>query len=335
MEDEHVYLVAVECAMGRLADRLGHAGHSAACNRLSENKATGLMYQLFSAVQYMHDMCICHRDLKVDNLLLSSEGGSGSGAGAIEECTLKVTGFEFARKFKPSEILRGEVGTLAYMAPEVLAGAYSHQCDMWSCGVIMYRMLCGRLPVRGETARELRIEVQRGLGLHNFEHVFNTCGLSEDAQQLLKSLLKSTACFRPSAIEALGQAWLSACAVEQEQRLINHMKLSGKAMKETLSLKLGTDCDCWSQSTAGSGGDVLSPPDTDRSHGSYQARRPLQLNDNVLVAHNEDFSIGSLEMEGLDGGILSLKHSTSTGKTALLGRSPCRLDGRLPALVRL
>jgi serine/threonine protein kinase len=125
--------------------------------------------------------------------------------GPIEQNIVKVSGFEFAREFSPNEILIGEVGNPSYMAPEVLAGAHSNLADIWSCGVVMYRLCSGYLPFGENSTGGLRKAVQRGM--------FSTsspewAGSSESAKGLIQSLMKMTACFRPTAACALEHNWL-------------------------------------------------------------------------------------------------------------------------------
>ena len=54
---------------------------------------------------------------------------------------------------KPNEKLTALVGTPYYIAPEVIKGTYNEKCDVWSCGVIMYLLLCGCPPFIGTTEK--------------------------------------------------------------------------------------------------------------------------------------------------------------------------------------
>jgi calcium-dependent protein kinase len=47
------------------------------------------------------------------------------------------------------------VGTPSYLAPEVVKGNYDHQCDIWSCGIIMYLLLCGSPPFLGHNEKDI------------------------------------------------------------------------------------------------------------------------------------------------------------------------------------
>lgn len=111
------------------------------------------MKQVLAAVSYCHSKHIVHRDLKPENLLLESEG-----QGAI-----KVIDFGTSQVFDPSSKMHQTYGTPYYIAPEILAGEYTEKCDIWSCGVILYILLCGRPPFDGENDDEILENVSKGV----------------------------------------------------------------------------------------------------------------------------------------------------------------------------
>jgi calcium-dependent protein kinase len=88
------------------------------------------------AVAYCHAKNIVHRDLKPENLLLQSEGSDDS-------AVIKVIDFGTSAKVDPNKKMKKTFGTPYYIAPEVLLASYDRKCDIWSCGVIMYILLCG------------------------------------------------------------------------------------------------------------------------------------------------------------------------------------------------
>ena len=86
------------------------------------------MKQILQAVNYLHSHGICHRDLKPENILFSS----------IEtKSQLKIIDYGISKVLNEiDQIMKGEVVTLYYMAPEVIKGNYNEKCNVWPWGVI-------------------------------------------------------------------------------------------------------------------------------------------------------------------------------------------------------
>lgn len=104
--------------------------------KLSEAEACKLFQDLIDGVEYLHSQNIVHRDLKPENLLLDSERN------------LKITDFGLSTVYSNENLLTTPCGTPSYAPPEMLKGEEYHGLlsDIWSCGVILFAMLCGYLP---------------------------------------------------------------------------------------------------------------------------------------------------------------------------------------------
>ena len=99
------------------------------------------MKQILTGVLYLHKNKIVHRDLKPENMLYDTESK-----------LVKISDFGTAVELtNPNKKLSEIIGSPLYIAPEVLAGRYNAQCDTWSCGIILYVMLCGSPPFSGRT----------------------------------------------------------------------------------------------------------------------------------------------------------------------------------------
>lgn len=121
---------------------------------LTEEEAANIMKQLLSAVVYCHSKQVVHRDLKPENLLLESKD---------QGARIKVIDFGTSQIFNPLKKMTMKIGTPYYIAPEVLSQSYTEQCDVWSCGVILYILLCGYPPFVGKNEVDIMNKIKKGV----------------------------------------------------------------------------------------------------------------------------------------------------------------------------
>ncbi|KAJ2158021.1 hypothetical protein GGF46_004073, partial [Coemansia sp. RSA 552] len=140
--------------------------------RLHETEARVLFRQIVSAMDYTHRNCIVHRDLKVESVMLDSDG------------RIRIIGFGFTSTFEPSKQLGTFCGSPFYAAPEMVDGIKytGPEVDIWSMGVILYFMLCGRTPFEGESIKVIYDKISRG------KYTIPQ-SLDKDAQNLLQRML--------------------------------------------------------------------------------------------------------------------------------------------------
>jgi len=113
---------------------------------LDEDEARFFFHQLINAVEHIHNALVAHRDLKLENTLLSYLDVDGE-----MFPTLKICDFGFANYFEADAILFTNLGTPPYMSPEVIRsndGYSGIAADVWSCGVFLYAMLMGTFPFK-------------------------------------------------------------------------------------------------------------------------------------------------------------------------------------------
>jgi len=114
-------------------------------DKLTETKIKFIFKQIVAAIEYCHYNNIMHRDLKPENILLNV-----CEDGYISE--LKVADFGMAREIN-QKVSRCDVfGSPGYKAPEGLKGKikYDQKVDSWSLGIILYNLVCGGMPFKGD-----------------------------------------------------------------------------------------------------------------------------------------------------------------------------------------
>eukprot|EP00930_Biecheleria_cincta_P055316 TRINITY_DN41645_c0_g1_i1.p1 TRINITY_DN41645_c0_g1~~TRINITY_DN41645_c0_g1_i1.p1 ORF type:complete len:484 (+),score=101.28 TRINITY_DN41645_c0_g1_i1:61-1512(+) len=194
---QYIYLIMELCTGGELFDRIVEANH------FTETQAAIIMKQMISSIYYLHSNHICHRDLKPENFLFQTKT-------EIETDLLKLIDFGLATRYTQGQVLHTKSGTPYYVAPEVLRGSYNEACDLWSCGVIMFVLLCGYPPFHADTDREILSLVGRG------EVKFDPTDwrdVSQDAKNLIRLLVeKDYQKKRYTAEQALGHVWISKMA---------------------------------------------------------------------------------------------------------------------------
>lgn len=120
--------------------------------RVCEATARALFLQILKGLDYIHSQGILHRDIKLDNILIDSQN------------RVKICDFGISRLVVPGHRMTEQSGTPAFMAPEILKnqGYSGFASDYWSLGVVLYALLTGTLPFRGNCAAELNENIKRG-----------------------------------------------------------------------------------------------------------------------------------------------------------------------------
>ncbi len=138
-ENSETYFIVLEYMQGKdLFDYIQKRGFS-----LPEQRVQDLIYQIALGVKYMHEFGIVHRDLKLENIMMSDSS---------DNAVPKIVDFGLAKIIGPSNTASEPFGTLGYVAPEVLKKQpYTFSCDVWSLGCIVYALLSGSLPFDHES----------------------------------------------------------------------------------------------------------------------------------------------------------------------------------------
>jgi calcium-dependent protein kinase len=192
----HIHMVMELCTGGELFQRIVEE------ECFSERQAAAIMQQVMSGLHYIHRKCVCHRDIKPENFLLCVPGKRWC---PVEQCVIKIIDFGVAKRFEEGQSMTTSVGTPFYVSPQVLAGCYTQSCDLWSCGVLTYILLCGYPPFSGDTETELIPRIKAGA--YDFPDE-DWAAVSLDAKDLIRKLIMMDETARLTAEQAMCHTWI-------------------------------------------------------------------------------------------------------------------------------
>jgi len=195
---ECLHVVVMERCVDSLANRQ-HTFPSLGCSEISR-----IFREMTIGLAHVHACTIVHRDVKPANYLLGGPEGK----------TLKLCDFGLSAELPQSHELKGFVGTLPYMSPEVVEGkvGYDFKTDIWSLGASMHVVLLGRYPYlpKNPTRERMTQSIISGIPTLAFTDVngFVPEGLPDGAVALVREVLRRNAKSRFSAEEVLRLAFL-------------------------------------------------------------------------------------------------------------------------------
>ncbi|CAK91222.1 unnamed protein product (macronuclear) [Paramecium tetraurelia] len=229
-DERYYYLITEYLSGGELFDRIQQR------NNLNESMAANYMKQILNAVNYCHHRNIVHRDLKPENILFDQRGS---------DQILKIIDFGTAKQILSNTQLKQKTGTPYFIAPEVIDQNYNSKCDVWSCGVILYIMMCGKPPFKGNNLEELYRNIKNGYVDFTGSEWYD---VSQDAKSFISKLLVVDPAKRMSAEQALKDTWIvsnkkvekiNAQNLENLSQFHNNSKLSS-AILQLISTQIMT-----------------------------------------------------------------------------------------------
>ncbi|CAN8098106.1 unnamed protein product [Discula destructiva] len=160
--------------------------------KLKEKQARKFSRQIASALDYCHRNSIVHRDLKIENILISKAGD------------IKIIDFGLSNLFAPHSHLKTFCGSLYFAAPELLqAKAYTGpEVDVWSFGIVLYVLVCGKVPFDDQSMPALHAKIKKGL-------VDYPNWLSSECKSLLSRMLVTDPKQRATMAEVLYHPWMN------------------------------------------------------------------------------------------------------------------------------
>ncbi|KAI0922430.1 hypothetical protein AcV7_005966 [Taiwanofungus camphoratus] len=181
----HYYMVFEYVNGGQMLDYIISHG------RLRERVARKFARQIGSALDYCHKNNVVHRDLKIENILISQTGN------------IKIIDFGLSNLYDPAQHLSTFCGSLYFAAPELLnAKVYTGpEVDVWSFGVVLYVLVCGKVPFDDQSMPALHAKIKRGL-------VEYPVWLSAECKHLLTRMLVTNPGARAPLSEVLSHPWM-------------------------------------------------------------------------------------------------------------------------------
>ena len=231
-DKENFYIVSEYCDEGDLLGKMEKLG------KLNQIVVKLLMDQILNAIAYLHSNRIFHGDIKLENVMLyktslresrrfsrinkdlnrskklqndietsfnKKKFVSKKSFNYIEDMNdyeVKLIDFGCSKYLvtKKDNKLTGIVGTSIYCSPEVIDNLYDEKSDEWSCGILMYILLCGEPPFQGETEEEIFANIKKGKYSFSKPEFSN---VSDNCKDLIRKLLEPNKKNRIKASEAL------------------------------------------------------------------------------------------------------------------------------------
>ena len=172
-EDDGKYFIVMEYVEGRTLKSLIKKRGA-----LTLSETIDIMLQVTSGLICAHDSYIIHRDIKPQNILILDDG------------QVKITDFGIAMALNSNELTQTNsvMGSVHYLPPEQANGTGSTvQSDIYSAGILMYELLVGKLPFKGENAVEIAIKQMK-------DKIPSVCQINPDIPQSVENvILRATA----------------------------------------------------------------------------------------------------------------------------------------------
>ena len=193
------------------------------CHRqLSERVARKFFRQLLSAVDYLHEAGIVHRDLKIENVMVEEETGN-----------IKLIDFGLSNFYDPQHLLTTYCGSLYFAAPELLHGRpyCGPEIDVWSLGVILYVMVTGQVPFDDPNVARLHEKIKTG-------RVEYPQSVGKPLRSLLERMLTVEPRRRANLTEVMNHPWVTESGAKPMPYTPALGKLSESALNEQVIERL-------------------------------------------------------------------------------------------------
>lgn len=202
-DEENFYVIMEPCRGGDLQD---YVKCLEPMDAITYERWVGkVMQHTLSAIAYCHARAVIHKDLKPENVMLSTPKNT-----PIQDMHVVVVDFGLSEMFShPTDRSSVISGTPPYMAPEVWQGSFGRSCDIWSVGVMLFFLLSGRLPFMAGSVKEFpkAVLAEPDWALMG--------GATPEGQRFCKQMLQKKEHLRPPATRALKDRWFEALGMDR------------------------------------------------------------------------------------------------------------------------
>ena len=196
----HFYIVMEYCKGKLLFKKVDEKG------KVTEKEAAAIVSQVLGAVHYLHSNKVVHMDLKSENIIYNGK-------------QIKLIDFGLSQVFNPNKKMKELKGTKYYLAPEIITKNYNHKCDIWAVGVLLFMLMTGKIPFKGDSEKELFENIMKQnftVDLKNYKH------FTPNLLNIIDKMLTFDKDKRPEAAQLLKHRWF--CKVHRNQMNESKMK---------------------------------------------------------------------------------------------------------------
>ena len=208
-DEKYFYIISEYSDYGSLKDQFGIK------KKYSENQTKYILYQLLKAIKYLNQNNFIHTDIKPENILISEK------ILINKEELFKVKLIDFGNA---NSLQNPETQNLPYyVAPEVIKRNFNEKCDIWSLGIIMFRLFYGYVPFKGNSFEEVINNIKNSPIEYDKEDENNNISLSENGEDILSNMIVREVDKRFNVDSCLNHKWfkynnLTIIEEEKEKR---------------------------------------------------------------------------------------------------------------------
>jgi len=219
-EDDTSYYICTEYCNGGSLESAKKNYYNKYNKPLSEKIVKYFVWNILNGLVCMNDYNIIHRDIKGENILLHYEDDKDLITNNYLKAKVKIIDFGFSRFLKNNELAKSIIGSPLYMDPSILTtfimkreniedGFYDKKVDIWSLGILTYKLLLGNIPFKGDNLTELIDFINNKdfiLPMKDGEINQNII-LSEDAILFIDKIISTDKNSRPTANKLINDKW--------------------------------------------------------------------------------------------------------------------------------